>query len=201
MTESYRDQVVIEIRQITDRYAPSPQVVDGYSIVIHPHDTIDLDWLNAQLEDMFVTRDESGIPVHQTPYVLKQRRTETHWGAAGSQAQFLIETAGVIAAGATGAVLGNELQGIVSKLKAKGYEVRHGKLQTLTPDEIGQHGLRAIEATFGVPLSDLTLRTTETNENNEHTASARGPNDTQYVVTFIVRGGETQVQTSRRELA
>lgn len=47
MTESYRDQVVIQFFQVRD--LTDPRVVDAYEIVINPGGTIDLDWLSDEL--------------------------------------------------------------------------------------------------------------------------------------------------------
>lgn len=97
MAESYRDQVVIEIRQIAD--LTDRRIVAGYRIVVSPGGTIDLDWLSDQLKAAFIVTDVETGERRQESYWFTDLRTETHWGAAGAQAQFLIETAATLGVG------------------------------------------------------------------------------------------------------
>ncbi|MFF0711044.1 hypothetical protein [Gordonia sputi] len=162
MAESYRDEVVIEIHQIADRYS-NPDVVDGQRIVVHPHGMIDLDWLNELLEAMFVTADESG-QLRQGLYVLTQQRTETHWGAAGGQAHFLIETAATLTTGAVVSLIGHHIIALVDTLRARGYDVTHGHIERLTTQQVVEYGQRAIETHFDIPLSDQRWTSSSSND-------------------------------------
>ncbi|MBD1318001.1 hypothetical protein [Gordonia hankookensis] len=200
MTESYRDQVVIEMRENPDH----TKVLDGYRIVIQPNGTIDLDWLNDTLEAMFHSVDENGAVVQtpdvQSPYMLVQRRSETHWGAAGAQAQFLIETAAHISSTGLDTIIGIAIGSLISELRQRGHTVRHGKLEELDQDDIVAHGLRAIETRFGIPQSNLRHRSDGTDQTGQYIVTAVDNDGVTYEVTFIVRGGRTEVGKSLRTM-
>ncbi|WP_040519689.1 hypothetical protein [Gordonia aichiensis] len=200
MTESYRDQVVVEIRENPDH----TKTIDGYRIVIEPHGTIDLDWLNDTLEAMFHSVDKDGTLVPsrtlQAPYMLVQRRSETHWGAAGAQAQFLIETAAHIGSTGLDTIIGIAIGSLISELRKRGHTVRHGKLEELDADEIVNYGLRAVEARFGVPQVQLRHKSDGTDENGQYIVTAIDSDGITYEVTFIVEGGRTEVRKAFRTL-
>ncbi len=196
MTDSYRDQVVIELYENPDHN----QVLDNYRIVIQPNGKIDLDWLNDALEAMFHKADENGTVVLATPYVLVQRRSETHWGAAGAQAQFFIETAAHIGSIGLDTTIGMAIGTLINELRNRGYTVHHGKLEDLTQDEIAAYGMRAVESKFGIPVSQLSLKSDGIDDSGQYAVSAIDNQGITYAVTFVIRGGLTEIRQSSRTM-
>ncbi|MCV7274083.1 hypothetical protein [Mycolicibacter arupensis] len=190
---TYADHVTITFNQVSDR--SSGCVLDSFQIGVNPNGTIDLEWLTDEIKGVFLQPPdpETGIRYPLDNYILAQRRTEMSWGASASVFQFIVDTASGIGKAGAGAVVGAAINELVQKLKALGYQVITGKPGALSDDEAIRRGLNAIETHYETTLSDLSARSVEKNEFGQHVVAASDSGGSTYTVTFVVRGGVTDV--------
>lgn len=191
MADSYRDQVRIEIHQVGA--IPASPAIESTEIVISRGGLVDLDWIHDQLENAF--HDET-TGLLRYSYRLSEQRREVHWGAAGAQALFVVETAAEVG---VDTLLGLAVTKMVTVLRTKYREVSYGKMQVLSESEIEQYGRRAIEVQYSVPISSLQTKSVGAVDNSRYSVTAIGPNETQYSIVFSVHGGITEVHARNRE--
>lgn len=197
MAPSYRDQVTITFHQIADNI--DPRVLDTAQIVVSLNgQLIDLEWLNDEIESIFQP-EVDGERRLEPNYRLVQRRSEHHWGAAGAQASFFVETAAHVSAVGVDTVIALGITALVKKLQKAGFTVRYGKEVALTHEEIGLQGAFLISEEFEIPVSELTVSKTDRTVNREYMATATGPNGSAYTVNFVRRGTGNELRSSSHE--
>jgi hypothetical protein len=85
-------------------------------------------------------------------------------------------------------------------LSSLGYDVRHGKVETLTDAAAEGHGLSLIISEYGRDASDLQV-TAVAHNRDEDTSSvtAADPAGERYTVVFRVRGGSPKLIECKKE--
>ncbi|MFI9408007.1 hypothetical protein [Nocardia sp. NPDC052316] len=179
-------------------------------MVIVPNGPIDVDWLGEQIESLHLEYDEeSARNLQRYPYDLTQTRRHFSWGADSQTVQFLIETAatfgrdGLIAAGGAGATLLLEQgwQKLYDQLKARGHDVRYGRIATLSDDEAESRGRWLIVSEYAVEYDELMPRAVGRNKADQtYSLTASGPDGAVYNVVFQVRGTSATLLECKKEL-
>jgi hypothetical protein len=198
---TYADQVTITFNQVPDR--SSKTVLDTYEVKVHPHGTIDLDWLSDEIKGLFLQPEpdpETGIRYSLDNYVLSLRRTEVSWGASATVVQFIVDTAAFIGEHGAEAVVGAGVLGLIQKLRSLGYGVTAGKPEALSDGEAIRLGLEAIESDYSTTFSDLSPKSVGKNEFGHYVLTATDSNGSTYTVTFVVQGGVTNVVSREHTL-
>ena len=111
MTQDSKDadvyRVTITFNQVENM--PGSKVVDTYELRVDPRGRIDLDWLNNEIENLFLQAEpdpSTGIRDQRDPFVLTQTRGHVSWGAESAAVQFLVETAANIGKDGAEALIG-----------------------------------------------------------------------------------------------
>ena len=192
--------MTITFRQV--EYWTGTPVLDTYEIKIDPNGTIDLDWLNGEIKDLFLSEPDpdTGIRYSRDSYVLTQTRTEMSWGASAAVVQFLIETSEFIGREGSAALIGAGILKLVQALKDRAYGVVAGVPEELSDDEAARFGLRLIEREYDADLPALTLTSIGMNQLKQHVCTASAPGGNAYTVTFDVRGGEPRLISRSRSV-
>lgn len=199
-SDAYADRVTVTFHQI--EHWSSAKVLDAYEMKIDPGGTIDLDWLNAQIVDLFLGAPEpgTGIRYSRDSYVLTQTRTDMSWGASTSVVHFIVETSEFIGREGAAALIGAGILKLIQKLKDRGYGVVAGAPEELSDDEAARFGLRLIEIEYDADLPALTLTSIGVNEFKQHVCTASARDGTLYTVTFDVRGGKPKLISRNRSV-
>lgn len=133
-------------------------------------------------------------------YTLRQTRSDTHWGAAGASAEFVIQTAAHLWNVGADSLTEMALGALLAKLGALGYRVRHRRLRVVNNEDIAELGLAAIEREFDVPASMLKVKSYGTNDADEYTTTASAETGERFSVSFVVRGDKTTVRSRSKEI-
>ncbi|QBS44439.1 hypothetical protein DMB37_34510 [Nocardia sp. CS682] len=189
---------------------PSQPAVEEFEMVIVPNGPIDVDWLGEQIESLHLDYDEESARNFQRyPYDLTQTRRHFSWGADSQTVQFLLETAatfgrdGLIAVGGAGATLLLEQgwQKLYDQLKARGHDVRYGRVATLSDEETESRGRWLIVGEYGVEYDELTPRAVGQNKSDQtYSLTASGLDGAVYSVVFRVRGTSATLLECKKEM-
>ncbi|WP_139061858.1 hypothetical protein [Tsukamurella pulmonis] len=129
----YADQVRIVHFQLDERGGAPTQSVQ---VIIDPGGYIDLDWLHAEIKNIH----------YGTNVIIRQTRSEISWGAAGFQAEFVVETLrsiGTFGAGVGATLLAEQAwEALFRKLREQGHNVLFGRVQPLNDSEAIGTGAR-----------------------------------------------------------
>jgi len=198
----YADQVRI-IHRLVD--FPGQPAESEFEVIISPQGIgVDADWLNDAIEDIHLEFDEqAGRKLQHSPFALSQTRNHHSWGADAQVITFILETA-LPFAGVVGGTLVVEhgWQKLIDKLTSLGYDVRHGKVETLTDAAAERHGLSLITSEYGRDASDLQVTAVAHNRAEDtSTVTAADSASGRYTVVFHVRGDSPKLIECKKESA
>ena len=186
---THADQVRIVHLQVE---WPGTPPLARHQIVITPRGKdVDLDWMVREIE---------AIQFH-TSYVLTQQRNRISWGASASTVEFVIETMETFGAIGGTLLVEHTWEALIKKLKAMGYDIRHGPIEALTDSDAIGRGVQLITSEFGMSADSLTPKSVSHDvEAHTVTVAALGRDDATYTVTFRARGDLTTLVSRSREL-